>query len=203
MESGTWTVETGPLINEPAATHCVIAKSADALSLVMCEPEIPYAGWLAKHVQNIPNFPAKELCFSYNLLIDYATTVFAQVIETDVKATNKAGYTYDMSFQINIAKGWMLQVGNPWIDTGIQIKPLVPCVLSDVMLEFNLDVANARSKLVLASFDGISYEIPEIWIPAMKEGWEANQLVFQLQQVTNSKAGGYTLNFRDLACEFV
>lgn len=200
LENSAWTIEKGPDINEPVANHVSIIQDGTSLSLLMCEL-YRYAGWLAKHIEPICAFPT-SLSFNYELLIDIPTLECAQVIETDIKATNSRGLTFDGSVQFNIAEGWEIQVGDPWFYTGVKIPPLDPYKYYDITLEHDFSDARRASKLCKVFINDTKYEIPEHWVEASQVGWTVNELVLQLQQVNNHNAGGYTLNFRDIGISY-
>lgn len=202
LENDTWTKETGPSINPVTADNYNIVQGNGALSLIMCSSK-PYSGWLAKNVQALP-FAAKNFVFSYTVMIDDATLACAQVIETDSKITDADGWTYDCSLQFNLAKGWMIQVGDPWVDTGIQVVGFPSYEKIPVSIESSVDYANHQSIITRITVDGSAFPVPTTLMQCAKqESWAPSQIVTQLQQVNNSQPGGYTLRFCDISQGFI
>jgi hypothetical protein len=132
-------------------------------------------------------------------MIDDATPVIAQVIETDAKITDCMGWTYDLSAQFNIARDWLFQVDDEqwtWMDTNVTIPPLEPLQPAQVLIEYELDYAAHKSAILAIEVDDRCYRLdPVLWIPARQIGWDKSEIVTQLQQVNNAFPGGYGLRF--------
>jgi hypothetical protein len=206
LEREKWTEEIGPTINEPAAENYGIVQTEGAISLVMCS-SLPYSGWLAKQVSDLP-FRATKIRFDYSMMVDDATKVCAQVAETDAKITDDEGFTYDLSAQWETAKvapEWMFQVDNEewtWTDTGIVVPASVSYESRAYSIEYLLDYESKRSAIAAVSVDGERFETECRYISARQEGWQKSSIVTQLQQCNNSQAGGYTLRFAGVGYDF-
>jgi hypothetical protein len=205
LENELWTPEVGPDINDPAATAYSIVHTPAGLVLLM-NSVVPYGGWLAKQVSPLL-FPAKHITMFFDLMIDDATPYTAQVIETDAKITDEEGWTYDLSAQFNLAKGWMFEVdevnanGNwSWVSTGIQVKPLRPLRPAEVEIAYELDYEAHTSSILSVTIDEDVYEVDPRFhgLTAMQVGWQKKTIVSQLQQCNNSQPGGYELRFNNI-----
>jgi hypothetical protein len=206
LEREKWTAEVGLTINDPIADNYRIIQTGDAISLVMCS-SLPYSGWLAKQVSDLP-VKATKMWFQHSMMTDDATSICAQVAEVDAKITDDEGFTYDLSAQWEMAKvapNWMFQVDNDdwtWSDTGIVVPPSVAYVLRDYSIEYSLDYDNKRSAILSVTVDDDRFETPHTYISARQEGWQKSSIVTQLQQCNNSQPGGYTLRFTNVGYDF-
>lgn len=199
-----WSKVVGPSINPTAPDGYEIVQVPGGLKLFCCGPK--YSGWLAKHVSPLV-YPFTEITFRYTLTIDDATLACAQVIETDTKITDAAGYTYDLSAQWNLAENWMFQVDSAeghWTDTGIQISALTPNTPVDVSIAYKLDYAAKTSSIGWVSVGSKVYPVPAALggIAAKQVGWGPSGVVTQLQQCINGKEGAYALTFSSIEYDF-
>ena len=185
LESGTWTPEWSPDINPVQPDLFKIQPFAGGLQ-IFCAGKA-YAGALAKGVNALPA-QLPKLTFSYVVTIDPSIEV-AQVIETDTKITDAAGWTYDGSLQLNYAEGWMVQVGNPWVDTGVKFSLLEG--ENKVEIVYALDFTGRT--ITVISFNGQPLNAKPI--PATQAGWTPSQIVTQLQLCTGANGGCYDLVF--------
>lgn len=194
-----WTDEWNTSINPIQATSYFHLATPQGLLLQMCS-NVAYGGWLAKNVVPLPAQTA-TVTFQYQITIDPATPISAQVIETDMKLTDAAGYTYDGSFQFNIAAGWKVQVSGPWQDTGVSILPFAVGATYTVTIAYALDyVAHTITfvSLTVASATVSNNYVINKTFAAAQVGWGKNQIVTQLQQCANAHPSGYTLLFPNL-----
>lgn len=156
-----------------------------------------YAGWLAKYVSPLL-YPFSKISFNYQLIIDDATPQQAQVVETDSKITDAAGWTYDFSAQWNIAEGWMFQIvdaNGKWIDTGIKLAvPPQPNVAMPFRIDYALDYTNHLSSVIGVMAGNTFAGLPSSFgkIAAKQIGWKAMQIVSQLQQCNNGLPGAHS-----------
>jgi hypothetical protein len=199
LEQDDWSSVVGPTINplSPSAYKAVNTKSELRLYVIGA----PDAGWLAKHVAPFVQVPA--ITFRYDLDPDTATASNAQVIETDSKFTDAAGWTYDGSCQLNLAEGGMWQIANAagaWVDTGIK-SGIVPERWTPIEIVYALDFVNRAISVQSISSDGVLESVPAALqsVPAKQVGWEPNQIVTQLQQVLNSTGSAYSVGFRNIS----
>lgn len=188
IEQGPFEYVWTPEINPVEPERFDIQQISDGVQL-FCAGKA-YAGALAKHVIRIPAVPHIE--FKYSVTLDESISR-AQVIETDMKLTDAFGWTYDGSLQFNIADDWMVQVGDPWVDTGYRFK-LFPGA-NTVIIDYELDFANHALKVPY--INGIALGAPAI--AARQLGWESSTLVTQLQLCTNALGGIYDLVFREIS----
>ena len=186
LENGIWSAVTGPTINPTAPTAFVIDKLPGELAIVCSGPA--FAGALAKFSAPLP-WASRLISFKYRVKLD-DTIAFAQVLETDTKFTDGAGWTYDGSFQFNVAEGWMTQINNPWVDTGVKL-PLAVDVWNDVQIDYALDY-NAHT-IAIAAVNGKPLNMAPL--PAKQVGWGVNSIVTQLQLCTNAQGGAYIAKF--------
>ena len=145
------------------------------------------AGALAKAVNQLPA-QSSTITFRYAVTLD-SSIAYAQVIETDTKITDAAGWTYDGSLQFNIAKGWMLQIGNPWKDTSVKI-PLQQG-LNEITVQYALDYV--AHTITVFSVNRQALNQPAI--PAAQVGWAVSEIVTQLQLCLAAAGGTYGLLF--------
>lgn len=181
LEKEAWIPKSDPSINPIPPKEFVITKLASSLQ-IMCYGD-QYCGALAKNDSPLI-YPSTEINFSYSVFFS-EDIVNAQVIETDMKLTDKDGWTYDGSFQFNVANGWMTQINNPWVDTGVK-KPLTMDVYNPVTINYKLDYVNRTIR--------INDSAPII---AKQVGWAKSTITTQLQLCTN-KLGMYTLKFQNI-----
>lgn len=191
LDQTLWSEEWSPSINPTEATTYGHLQTPNGLIMQMFS-KVPWGGWLLKNVQPLI-LKANRIVFAYTLMIDAATLLSAQVIETDAKITDADGWLYDGSCQINIAEGWVVQVGAPWKDA-VQIDPLVPYVPVRIAIEYALDYVAHTIAVVSVSVGPKTYPIG-ITAPAKQSGWARSQIVTQLQQCSTKQPGGYTLRF--------
>lgn len=198
--SPLWTEEFGITINSKTATGRALVRLPSGLRM-FCSGDA-YAGWLAKHVLPLV-YPFPRITLSYVLMVDDATAQCAQVVETDSKITDAAGYTYDLSAQWNLAEGWMFQVDDGaghWVDTGIQIAPLAAYTELTVEIDYELDYVNRVSAIAAVVVNSKEYPAPATLgkIPAKAVGWGPSKIVTQLQQCINGQPGAYSIEFADI-----
>lgn len=191
LSQSAWTDEWDTSINPNQATTYGHLATSTGLMLQMYS-KIPYGGWLCKGVCPLP-LQAKDVTFNYALIVDPAI-ISAQVVETDMKITDSAGWTYDGSFQWNVAKGWMAQVGNPWVDTGVKAIPPVPGVPMVVSVSYKMDYSAHSIRINSVTVDNNVGQIGVV-LPAKQCGWAKSEIVTQLQQCSNANPGGYSLAF--------
>lgn len=198
LELLPWTAHVGPTINPVPPTAYTAINLPDSLALYCIGPA--YGGWLANCAQPLLA-PFQNIVWHYSVTIDKATLQCAQVIETDFKITDSAGWTYDGSGQWNIAEGWMFQINNPWVDTGIKLQtPPTPGVPMDVWIRATLDYGKHTITMQSVTAQGAKTAIPAAvaTIPAKQMGWGINTILPQLQQCTNGKPGAYSLEFKNV-----
>jgi hypothetical protein len=197
LEAGLWTEEVGKDINPEIPDGYNVMQVPGAVVLYCCSKK-PYAGWLAKHVETLPVQWA-NIEFSYVLTVD-AATQFAQVAETDTKVTDAAGWTYPGDGQFNISKGWLFQVGNPWVDTNVRIPPPRPGIPTRITIAYKLDYTAHTLKVVSVAANGVAQEVNTPLRAATQVGWARSEIVTQFQQCTGAKGGAYSLTF--LGCAY-
>lgn len=192
LEAGPWTSQSGPSINPTPPTSFVIEQLPGELLIANAGPK--FAGALAKQSNPLP-WPTRLITFGY--AVKFGDDIaFAQVIETDAKITDAAGWTYDGSFQWNVASGWMAQIGSPWLDTGVKI-PLAPDQWNRVAIVYQLDYV--AHTLTVVSVNGQAISLPAV--AAKQLGWGVREIVTQLQLCTNGQGGAYTARFQAVGYE--
>lgn len=211
LEDEFWEPKVGLDINDPIADAYSIVKTPAGLVLIMnCFKA--YGGWLAKNISKLL-FPSQRITMFYTLMIDDATPVAAQVIETDAKITDEDGWTYDLSAQFNLAKGWMFEIDkfNPekddwdWVETGIHVAPLRPLTPTLVKIAYELNYEGKKSSSILSVTVGdLIYDVDPKFhnVPARQVGWAPKEIVTQLQQCNNHMPGGYGLRFDEIGYAF-
>ena len=182
-----WTKEWSKDINAVEPDGYDFIQTTDGIRLYTVGHA--YAGWLAKFVSPLL-FPFTKILFNYSLNIDDATPQQAQVIETDSKITDAAGWTYDLSAQLNIQKGWMFQVDDAagdWVDTVIKIPALKPNTVTPFSIAYVLDYVNHVSSVTSVSVGQTPFQVPVNLqkIPAKRIGWQPSTVVTQLQGCNN------------------
>lgn len=201
-QASTWQTHVGPTINNPEATDYALVQTPRGLTTMLFSNATAYTGWLASVDVDFSVLPI-HFFFEYTMVIDDPTLVMAQAIETDIKLTDGSSptWTYDNSCQWNIAENWMLQIGNPWIDTGVRMpNPPNPYTAIFIALEQIIDTANHRSRIASFYINRIQTVLPINWINASQVGWHSNQVHIQLQQVNNTVVpGGYSVHFSSIA----
>ena len=195
--SAGWTENVGSTINPVAPSGYAPVQTAGQLRLYCCGAA--YAGWLAKFVNPLWSL-FTTISLQYALSIDDCTAEVAQVIETDTKVTDSAGWTYDLSAQFNIAEGWMFQIGNPWKDTGIIVSPPASNVWTPVQIDYALNYAARTSSVLAVTVAGKKYLVPTTMqnVPAGQVGWTPNQIVTQLQQCIGAQSSAYSVAFKNI-----
>lgn len=200
LDDQSWTDEWDKAINPIEATAYGHLSTPRGLTLQMYHEGNAaegngYGGWLCKNVCRLP-LETETIAFQYRVVIDEATLLSAQVIETDMKATDSRQRTYDGSLQFNIAKGWLVEIGDPWQSTGIHVPPPEPNRPMKVLVLYGLDYQVEKPTIRFESIrvDGIDYAIGATF-DAQEVGWDKSQIVTQLQQCNRSVPGGYTLTF--------
>jgi hypothetical protein len=190
LESGIWTNEWDTSIN-PAKPAAFVIQQLPGEILLTCAGGPKFAGALAKHVEKLPlQSTSITFAFAVRFSVDIA---FGQVLETDMKLTDAAGWTYDGSFQLNLAEDWMGQIGNPWIDIGLRF-PLVPDQWNLMSIDYQIDYAAHTLKVVAVNGQPVN----KAAIPAKLAGWAKGELVTQLQLCTTASAGAYTARFSQI-----
>lgn len=189
IESGTLTPNQGPSINPTVPDYFDIQQGSYGAQ-IFCRGKA-YAGALAAAVNPLM-IPSQKITFQYTVTID-ASIEKAQVIETDTKITDANGWTYDGSLQFNISEGWMIQLGNPWADTGV-ILPLNQGA-NDVTIVYSLDY-NANT-ITVQTVNGKSLGAKPN--PAKQIGWQNSSIVTQLQLCLGSTGGVYDLIFSGIS----
>ncbi len=195
LDATGWEPVWNAAINPAEATAYGSLLTPAGLCLQMYS-KIPYGAWLAKNIQPLPR-QAASITFRYDLTIDQPTLYSAQVIETDSKITDSAGWTYCDGFQINIAKGWLIQVGAPWQDTPVKLPPPIPGVPMRLAICYTLDYAKHSALVVGVVVNGKDFPIG-MTIPAKQEGWAHSEIVTQLQQCNRGVPGGYTITLANI-----
>lgn len=189
LEQGPFQYVWDTSINEIAPDRFDIQPAANGLQ-IFCGGKA-YAGALAKGVSPLPA-QSTTIIFKYIVTVD-GSVAYAQVIETDTKLTDAAGWTYDGSLQWNIAEGWMLQIGNPWKDTGVKI-PLNPGE-NNIVIQYALDYM--AHTITVVSVNGQALNQPAI--PATQIGWDKSEIVAQLQLCLAAAGGTYSLLFNAMS----
>lgn len=187
IEGGPWTVQSGPSIN-PTPPTVFDAKNLPGEVIIFCAGP-KYAGALAKQSNKLP-WQSSHIVATLGIKPD-DSIAFGQVIETDTKITDAAGWTYDGSFQLNVSAGWMAQIGNPWKDTGVKI-PLVLDQVNTLTIEYAIDYV--AHTLTVTAINGQAVTLDPI--PGKQLGWATSQIITQLQLCTNGQAGEYTVRFQ-------
>lgn len=202
---GSWSAQWSPSINPVAPSSFLVEPASDGTGLDLWCAGPPYSGALAKLVSPLV-YPSPSLQFSYLLWFDESAVGYGQVVETDTKVTDSAGWTYDGSFQFNIAEGspasggiggpsapvsWMTQIGNPWQDTGVRVG-LVPGQGNLVTVTYKLDYTGHTMTVVgVAVGQAAMQAIILPAIPAKQLGWQPSQVVTQLQLCVGKSGGAY------------
>jgi hypothetical protein len=198
LDDKSWTDEWDTSINLIEATAYGHLGTPEGLLLQMYHEGSDatgdgYGGWLCKNVCR-PPLLTKTMVFEYIVVIDDATLQSAQVIETDHKTTDAAGWTYDGSLQFNIADNWMVEISAPWKKTGIRVPAPTPGVPMQVSILYTQDYAAHTITFVSITVDGAESAIG-LTYNAQQVGWAPGEIVTQLQQCNRSIPGGYTLKF--------
>jgi hypothetical protein len=189
LEFGAWTPEWNPSINPTPPKSFEIEPVPSGLRIAVAG--IKYAGALAKNVAVFP-YRSSKISFSFRFKFDESMD-YGQVSETDPKITDADGWTYDLSFQLNKSKGWMAQINNPWVDTGIKV-PGVQDVWNPMKIDWGMDYVAHTSTLL--ALNGMPANLPPI--PAKQIGWDRNQIITQLQLCTAGQEGEYEITYADL-----
>jgi hypothetical protein len=183
---GLWTPEWDPTINPKQPTGFAVEKTASGL-VIVCDGQ-PDSGALGKCTSQWLN-PSASV--EFGCTVKFGDDIqYAQVIEMDSKFTDASGFTYDGSFQFNVANGWMTQINNPWVNTGVPI-PLEIDIENGVAIRYGFDYVNKNIRF--ASANGKPIAMPAI--PAQNHGWAPNTIVTQLQLCIASVAGAYSVEF--------
>jgi hypothetical protein len=152
-----------------------------------------------------PNFVTLGLPYvkmAFTVILDDKVASEAQVLETDCLFTvlmpDGTKMKFDGSVQINIQKGWMIQVDGPdgkWIDTGVKIPPLQPNVPHLIEIRHFVDVVKKTHSVLSYSIDGTAYLIPVQFqnILAILTTWAGNCSLPQIQITTNGLGGGFDI----------
>lgn len=183
QENDQWIPQEGPTINPVPPTFFDFSQLKDGLEIVCGGPK--YAGALVKNVAPLL-YPTPTMKATYQIWFSTSLLQNAQVIEIDRKITDSAGWTYDGSFQFNIASGWMTQVNDPWVNTGV-LKQLQPFMWNPVEVDYQFDYVNHTIRV-----NGLAA------IPARQIGWTPSEIVTQIQLCTGANGGFYTCKFAQI-----
>lgn len=189
IESGTLTTNQGPDINSVDPDKFLVQQGSYGAQ-IFCIGK-PYAGALAAAVNPLV-LQSPTITFKYTVTLD-ASIANAQVIETDTKVTDAAGWTYDGSLQFNIIEGWMIQLSNPWGDTGIKLA--LKQGANPVTIVYALDYTGHT--ITVKSVNGIS--LGAKLLPAQQIGWQKSSIVTQLQLCLGAAGGAYDLIFNGIS----
>lgn len=189
QENDPWSPAFGPTINPTNPTYFNGQPTPNGLLVVCAGPK--FAGALMKNSAPLWRQSTQFRAFC-TIQFDQTALSNGQVFEIDRKFTDAAGYTYDGSFQINLAEGGKAQYSNPWKDFGgaaqITLTPNTPITLE---VDYTLDY-NAHT--IVVTFNGVS-------TPAMnasKSGWAPNEIITQLQLCTNAQGGFYSCLYKNI-----
>lgn len=204
LEQGPWTPQVGQDINPVPADwypHAP-ALNADGSASFQMYCSKPYGGVLFKQSNPLLFKPA-TITTSYNLRPWGSLFSFGQVIETDLKITDEAGFTFPGDFQWNIAEGWMAQTGNPWFDLGVKIPPPPPCEWTGFALTRSFDWVKRTVTLSGLVAAGVAYTPKLVAIPAVNVGWKNfMQMVDQVQLCNNANPGAYGFDLIEMGHVF-
>jgi hypothetical protein len=189
LEFGAWTSEWNPAINPTAPKDFEIELVGSGLRISCAGTK--FAGALAKNTAQLP-YPSQRISFVFKFKFS-DSIVYGQVVEADMKVTDANGWTYDGSFQLNIPKGWMGQINDPWVDTGVKVA-VAQDQWNQVQIDYALDYV-AHTITILA-INGTAVSLPPI--AAKQVGWDKGQIVTQLQLCTASVGGEYEVTFSDV-----
>lgn len=189
IESQPFTFHQGPDINPVNPDYFDIQQGTYGIQ-IFCRGK-SYAGALAA-ATNPLILQSQTIAFKYTITLDNSIAK-AQVIETDTKFTDSNGWTYDGSFQFNVSRGWMVQLNNPWVDTGVKL-PLNQGP-NDITIVYSLDY-NAHT-ITVVSVNGTPLNAKPI--PAQQVGWGKSSIVTQFQLCTGSTGGVYNLLFNKIS----
>lgn len=189
IESQPFTPHQGPDINPTSPDYFDIQQGAYGIQ-IFCRGKA-YAGALAA-VVNPLILQSQTITFKYTVELDNSIAK-AQVIETDTKFTDSNGWTYDGSFQFNVSQGWMVQINNPWVDTGVTVT--LNQGYNDVTIVYSLDYT--AHTITVISVNGTPLNAKPI--PAQQVGWENSSIVTQLQLCLGSTGGVYDLIFSGIS----
>jgi hypothetical protein len=196
-----WTKQWSKDINEIKPEGYEFVQLPDGIRLYCAGPA--YAGWLARHVDTLL-FPFPKISFGYRLLIDDATQQQAEVVETDSKITDAAGWTYDLSAQWNITKKWLFQVDNKdwtWADTPFTIAAPQADTYLPVQIDYALDYEKHTSSIVsVIAGNALFRDMPSDLqnIPARQVEWQPSTIVMQMQQCNNYRRGAHSQKFQKI-----
>jgi hypothetical protein len=194
LEHSPWTPNWSIDINPVEPDSFIVQQTTSGVQ-IFCEGRA-YAGQLAAQVNSLL-LQTETIVFSYAVTLDESIER-AQIIETDSKITDADQWTYDGSLQFNVQEDWMLQVGNPWQDTGVKIPLQVG--VNFVTVTYKLDYEAHTLRIV--SVNG--FDLNNIIIRAEQikpDPWQASTIVTQLQLCLNYQGGIYNLMFGSISYE--
>jgi hypothetical protein len=196
IETGTFTSEWSPSINPAKPDSFTIEPGAQGELIIVCSslPTNPFAGALAKtSLPWLAGMQTPNVSASYQFKFDDSVN-YGQVVETDWKFTDANGWTYDGSFQWNIASGWIAQFGSPWVNAGFTGK-FTQGLWNQVSVQYKIDYANHTIQIVAINGTPVTCAP----VPAKQIGWGKNEAVGQFQLCTASKGGAYEVQFTGIA----
>lgn len=191
MENEPWTYNWSTDINPVKPDRFDIQPTPEGLQIFCAGPK--YAGALASQVNPL-KIESTKFAFKYRVTLD-PSIAYGQVIETDTKFTDAAGWTYNGSLQWVIVNGWMIQIDLFQSDTGVKI-PLSQGA-NDVEIVYKLDYSAHTIEVV--SVNGTP--LNQAPIPAAQIGWQASTIVTQLQLCLGANGGAYDLLFSNIGYE--
>ncbi len=197
LEAGPWAQQSGPSINPVTADWGDAQSLSDGSFVLSIWSSKPYGARLWNQVNKLL-FKSTSVVSSYSFKVTATTKLYGQVIETDTKFTDDAGWTYPGDFQWNIGEGWAAQSGNPWFDLGIKMPEPVNGQEVKVSIHRIIDYKAHIITTTQVDVDGINYKPTTlIAIPAkqMSPVWASMEIVDQLQMCTNRLVGGYSVGF--------
>jgi hypothetical protein len=198
-----WTVEKGPSIAKIPPDTANIEQVDDRIVLYTSGP--PYAGWLAKHVEDGP--PISETLiykFEFDMEPDLVAGLLAQGYEFDLMVTDADRDVYNLSNLIDVSKGGMWCVsaldGSSWAETGCLVGAVKAGEWNHIIVTHEIDPASGTSSPIGLVVNGVVFEAPEAvqQIPKFKLNWDVNLIVMQMQPGLNDKGGAYSKSFRNV-----
>ena len=188
LESAVWTPNWSADINPEPPESFKVQPGPGGLQ-IFCASTKPYGGALASSVFELKSqLQSPKIIFSYTATLDQSIT-YGQVLETDSKFTDADGWTYDGSLQFVVVNGYMIQVGDPWRDTGVKI----PLSIGHNAIQIVYGMDFVKHTINMESVNG--KPLNQKPVPATQIGWQKSTIVSQLQLCTGANGGAYDVLF--------